>query len=233
MKLSHCFFVLYVLAGVNSISMAQAPGSTQDPVYGFDPFLYNGRMYYFSPPPGTVGSQYLFDAFDPQGLLTIKGVTYKNLSLNYDIYNQQLIMEYRNSLGSPCLVAISDAWLQSFSLGGSYFETVSEINQDKSIYQVLGKGPAKVLYYRNRELLFDNMKTSKNYYFSVIRMKKYVQVEGKFTPIYTNRNFIKAFKPGVQNALKKYMRSNGINVKDASDKIMTNLINYCNTLPGL
>jgi hypothetical protein len=225
--------LLLLLAVVSIAAVAQVPSGSQDPVYGFDPFLYNGRMYYFSPQPGTLGTQYLSGEFDSRGSVTVKGVTYANLVLNYDLYNQQLIMEYRNSLGSSCLVAISDAWLESFTLGGSYFEIVTEANADKRIYQVLGKGPAKVMYYRNRELLIDNMKSSKNHYFSTIRIKKYLQIQGNLTSYYTNWNFVKAFNPGIQNLIKKYIRNHSINVKEASDFSMTDLINYCNTLPGL
>lgn len=232
-KSTHCFLTLLFIAGISIAAVAQAPSGTQDPVYGFDPFLYNGRMYYFSPQPGTLGTQYLYDEFDLHGSLTVKGNTYSNLSLNYDLYNQQLIMQYRNSLGSPCLVAISDAWLESFTLGGSYFEILPEENPDKHIYQVLGYGAAKVMYYRNKELLLDNMKSSKNHYFSTIRMKKYLLIHGKLTSFNSNRNFVKAFNPEIHNSIKKYLRAKSINVKEANVFIITDLINYCNTLPRL
>lgn len=224
---------LLLMSIVSIAAVAQAPSGTRDPVYGFDPFLYNGRMYYYSPQPGTLGTQYLYDAFDPHGSLTVKGATYSNLVLNYDLYNQQLIMEYKNSLGSSCLVAISDAWLESFTLVGCNYEIVAEADGNKRIYQVLGKSPAKVLYYQAKELLLDNMKNSKDHYFSTIRMKKYVMTKGNLSAFYNNRSFVKAFNPGVHNLIKKHIRNHSINVKEASDLIMTELINYCNTLPGL
>lgn len=227
------FIFLLILVVVSKAAFTQAPSNNHDPVYGFDPFLYNGRIYYFYPPPGTAGTQYLLDEFDPHGTLTVRGVTYSNLALNYDIYNQQLIMKYVNTLGSSSLVAISDAWLDSFTLGDGYFELISEASAGKRIYQVLGDGNKKVMYYQNREMLIDNAKSYKNYYFSTIRMKKYVFTDGSITSFNTNRNFIKAFKPGIQDLIMKYIRNNRIDVKKANNLIMTDLINYCNTLAGL
>ena len=55
---------------------AQDTKKNSDQIYGFDPLLYNGRVYYFYPQPGTGGSQYLFDSFDESGSITIRGVTY-------------------------------------------------------------------------------------------------------------------------------------------------------------
>jgi len=232
-KLLPRYLLLLLMSVISITAVAQATSDNHDPVYGFDPFLYNGRIYYFYPPPGTSGTQYLLEEFDPHGTLTVRGITYSNLTLNYDIYNQQLIMKYQNSLGSPSLVAISDAWLDSFTLGDKYFEIISEASNGKRIYQVLGNGNEKVMYYQNREMLIDNAKSYKNYYFSDIRMKKYLFIEGNLTSFNTNRNFVKAFKPAVQDLIMKYIRKNRIDVKKANSIIMTDLINYCNTLTGL
>jgi hypothetical protein len=142
-------------------------------------------------------------------------------------------MKYVNALGSSSLVAISEAWLESFTLGSRYFEMISETNTGKRIYQVLGSGHEKVVYYQSREMLIDNAKNYKNFYFSSVRTKKYVLTGSKLNSYNTNRNFIKAFKPGIQDLIMKYIRNNRIDVKKANDLIMTDLINYCNTLAGL
>lgn len=233
MKILPRILILLILVVVSKTALAQAQSNNYDPVYGFDPFLYNGRTYYFYAPPGTAGTQYLLEEFDQHGTLTVRGVTYSNLSLNYDIYNQQLIMKYVNKLGASSLVAVSDAWLDSFTLGNADFEIISGTNNEKRIYQVMGNGNKKVLYYQNREMLIDNTKSYKKYYFSAVRIKKYVFTDGNLTSFSTNRNFVKAFKPVIQDSIMKYIRNNRIDVKKANSLIMSDLINYCNTLAGL
>lgn len=225
--------ILILMVVVSTTAIAQAPSDNYDPVYGFDPLLYNGRMYYFYPQPGTGGNQYLHDEFDSQGSITLRGVTYTNQNINYDIYNQQLVLKYKDAIGSTKLIEVSLAWLDSFTLGDRYFEIISEASTGKRIYQVLGNGNEKVMYYQSRDMLIDNAKSYKNYYFSSVRMKRYVLSGSRITSFTTNRNFIKAFKPGIQDLIMKYIRNNRIDVKKANDLIMTDLINYCNTLSGL
>jgi hypothetical protein len=211
---------------------AQAQDQNPDQVYGYDPLLYNGKVYSFYPVRGTGGTQYLFDTFDSLGSITVRGVTYTNLTLNYDIYNQLLILKYKNAIGSQSLVEISYAWLEKVYLWGSNFETFTEHNLDKCLYQVIGKGDEKIMYYLSKELLIDNLKSSKNHYFSSGRKEMFLNRDGQLISFKNNNSFLKAFNLSDQTFIKAYLRSQKINVKTASDIIMTDLINYCNRLSG-
>ena len=123
-------FLLLLLTAVSSINaFAQASSVNHDPVYGFDHLLYNGKVYSFYPLPGTGGTQYLFDTFDSLGSITVRGVTYTNISLNYDIYNQLLILKYKNAFGSQSMIEISYAWLEKAIIWGINFETRSALSR--------------------------------------------------------------------------------------------------------
>lgn len=210
---------------------AQVSTKNQDPVYGFDQLLYNGKVYYYYPLPGTAGTQYLFDTFDSLGSITVRGVTFNNINLNYDIYNQHLILKYKNDIGSQSLIEISYAWLEKASFHGSDFITLTRPNSTKRLYQVIGSGPEKILYYRSKELLVDNMKSTKNHYFTSGRKDMYVMTGGTLLLFKSNRDYIKSFNQSRQPLIKTYLHKNKINVKSASDMIMTDLINYCNRIP--
>jgi hypothetical protein len=213
-------------------SFAQASSEGQDQVYGLDPLLYNGRIYYFFPQPGTVGTQYLNRDFDRQCEITLRGVTYRNLEANFDILNQELILKYKNALGATNLIALSRAWLEAFELGGCHFETLTLKDTTKRIYQVLGSGTEKILYYRSKELLVDNFKTTGNRYFSDARKEMSVSTGNGIQGFRNNRGFVRAFDALRQDRIKKYLRKQKINVKTADDKVMTELINYCFTTTG-
>jgi hypothetical protein len=201
-----------------------------DPVYGFDPTLYNGREYAFFPPFNTGGNQYFYGNGFETGSATIRNVTYNSLSLNYDIYNQQLILKYKNSLDVPTLIILSDAWLESFSIKGLNFEIISLQDTLKRIYQVLGVGPNRILYYWGKKLKLDSNEGSKNYFFSDAKKEMNVYSENRILRYWNNKTFCSLFMPEKKIALKEYLRKNKINVKKATDRIMTDLILYCNTL---
>lgn len=225
-------FLLLLSITVNSISaIAQVPTNDHDPVYGYDPLLYNGKLYYFYK-PGTGGTQYLHENFDTQGTITLRGITFTNLSINYDIYNQILVLKFKDAIGSNKLIEVSYAWLESFTLGGYPFEYIGESNSTRRIYQVLGSGSKKILYFYRKDMLLHNQAISGLYYFSKPIKEKYVFIDNRIVKFSNNKGFISAFSPTQQVLLKKYMRKQSINVKNASDIVLTDLINYCKTLGG-
>ena len=211
---------------------SQEQNDTHERVYGYDPLLYNGRVYYFYPQPGTGGTQYLLDAFDTHGTITLRGVTYTNLTINYDIYNQLLVLKYKNAIGSASLIEISEAWLEKFDLEGRHFEILTGNDTTKRIYQVVGKGNDKILYFREKQMLLHNLEVSGLYYFSKVIKEMYVLSGKRLVKFSNNRSFIAAFSPSEKELIKKYLRKNNLNVKKANDFKMNELINYCNTLGG-
>ena len=135
--------LLFNLSGIS----AQQSSIGVDDVYGSDPLVIQWKTLYFFPPSNTGGNQYFSGPRFETGSATIRSVTYNGLALNYDIYNQKLILEYKNNLGATSLIIISDAWLETFSFKGLNFELISSQDTLKRIYQVLGTGPDRILYY--------------------------------------------------------------------------------------
>jgi len=231
-SLSRLIFLLSLVFS-SLLAFSQAAGDDPDRVYGFDPLLYNGRLYTFFPQPGTGGTQFLFNKFDTIGSVTLRGVTYSNLTLNYDIYSQQLVLKYYSTMGSASLIEISCAWLEKFELGGCHFKIETETDTTKRIYQVLGDGTEKIKYYRKKELLLYNQPISGIYYFSKVNREMYVLTGNRMIKFKNNRGFVAAFSSSKQELIKKYLRNHNIKVTKANDLSMTELINYCNTLGRL
>jgi hypothetical protein len=166
--ISRIVLLIILLFTVSGVAAQQTSIST-DEVYGSDPLLYNGKYYTFFPPLNTGGNQFLTDRQFEVGSVTIRGVTYTDLLLNYDIYNQQLILKYKNRTGATNLIIVSDAWLESFSFGGISFEMISTPDTLKRIFQVLGTGPNRILYYWKKNLSLDSFYGAKNHIFSVAK----------------------------------------------------------------
>jgi hypothetical protein len=220
----------FVVASVTTY--AQTSSQNNDPVYGYDPLLYNGRVYSFFTQPGTDGTQYMYDEFDNQGSITLRGVTFTNLSINYDIYNQQLILRYSDARGSIKYIEISKAWLESFTINGCNFNYFTKTDSSQRIYQVLGSGKERILYYHTKDLSIDNMGTAAGRFFTKAMKVSYVLSNKQLISYKNNGNFIKAFVPAKQDLIRTYIRRHSINVRKSNDIIMTELINYCNTLAG-
>ena len=230
MKTTFRIFLFFSLLFAYAFTYAQSSTIEPDKVYGLDPLLYNGKIYNFVPPAAIEGTPYFDGADFVKGSIKLRGVTYENLLLKYDVFHQQLILQYKNNLGADNQIVISDAWLEAFNLEGHHFEMRSNLDSLKGIYKVMGTGTYRILYSFRKELLLDSRLGATNRLFSESRRETYLLSGTKLSKYNTNRQFTKSFGPSKQVMLKKYLRLQKINVKKASDQDITELINYCNTI---
>jgi hypothetical protein len=232
--MQYCRFLFLLAFALSSlIALSQTTSENTDHVYGHDPLLYNGRIYSFFPVVGTGGTQYLNEKADIHGAVRLRGVTYTDLSLNYDLYNQLLVLQYKNAMGSPAMIEISSAWLEMFDLDGCHFEVERITDTTTRIFQVLGKGNFKIVYYRRKELQINTQSASRNRYFTDVIREMYVKKDDRLVKYKNNRSFISVFSKPQQEEIKKYIRKQKIKVKKANDQKITDLINFCNTLSGI
>lgn len=222
---------IFLLAAVSVVD-AQQSSNSKDEIYGSDPLLYNGRFYTFFPPLNTGGSQFFTDSQFEIGSVTLRGVTYTDLLLNYDIYNQQLILRHKNITGGTNLIIVSDAWLEKFDFKGKKFEVISIQDTVKRIFQVLGSGPNLLMYQWNKGLLLGNFNGDKKHVFSDAKKEMNMFNGVKILKFRNNKSFYFLFDPEKRIAVKEYLHDHKINVKKASDPIMTELIYFCNSLYG-
>jgi hypothetical protein len=200
-----------------------------DKVYGLDPLLYNGKKYSYFLPSGTGGNQFLASSAFVEGDMVIRGKGVKGVLLNYDIYNQKLLLQYADETGAFQIIEVSEAWLEHFSLGDMNFIYLAGNEQDR-IYQALGDGPYRVLYYWRKSLKLSNSMGDGNYTFSPPVKTRYVLVNGELHPFRSKGSLIRIFDPAHKPAIKRYFHENGINPKKASDQAMTELINFIGNL---
>ncbi len=223
--------VLFVLAQIAPfISEAQNAHMQDDQIYGLNPQLYNGKYYSFFLPPDTKRTPFLKDSAFLKGSVTINNTRYDHLSLNYDIYNQQLILRYKTRVGNTQLIIISDAWLQSFTLGDKHFERIKVSDTSKRIFQVLGEGKTRILYYWRKNLALSNSYGATNFVFSKPVRKSFIQFGNTLMRYGNNKHFIRLFTPDIQAKIAKYLHRNRVNVKKSDDRTITRLIRYCNTI---
>lgn len=221
--------MIYLLTTVTFVA-AQQSSTSNNEVYGSDPLLYNGRFYTFFPASNTGGNQYFTNNQFEIGSITLRGVTYTDLMLNYDIYNQMLILKHKNLSGGTNLIIISDAWLEKFDFNGKKFEVIAIQDTVKRIFQVMGSGPNLFMYYWKKDLILENFNGGKNHIFSDAKKEMNLFNGIRVKEFRNNKSFYLLFgnKKGI--TLKRYLRDHKIHVKKASDPVMTELINFCNSL---
>jgi hypothetical protein len=209
--------------------ISQDAAETIDRVYGLDQLLYNGKKYIYFLPPGTNGDQFIFSTDFILGDVKLKGQVFTNASLNYDIYNQQLLLQYAGETGTFNIIEVSKAWLENFRLGDMVFQYLV-FDQGPRFYQVIGGGTVKILYYWRKNLKLDAAYGSMNYTFSPPVKERFVLTGGNPRSFGNNRSFLALFEPGHKQEIRNYMHQNRIIVKKSTDRTMKELADFIGNL---
>ena len=225
MKINLCLLLLIILFSISGTLISQDAVTILDRAYGLDQTLYNGKKYNYFLPSGTNGHQYLFSPDNVVGSVTLKGKCYQDITLNYDIFNQQLLLQYEDERGALNIIEVSKAWIKSFRIGNMNFEFLN-LEKDPHFYQVLGEGQVRILYYWRKNLNLDVAIGSSDFTFTPAVRDSYLFMDGQLKPFSTNRSLIRLFDPGHRPKIKSYLRKNKVKVKKASDQAMAEMLTF-------
>ena len=205
--------------------VSQVPFPGPDEIYGPDPLLYNGKKYTYFLPSSAIGHQYLSTTDYSFGSVTIRGKHFKAVLLNYDIYNQQLLLKFTNTTGGTSIIELSKAWLESFQFEGKDFICLGQA-EDVIFYQVLGNDEARFLYLWRKDFKVEQGTGKGVFTFSTPKKSAFLMSHGEVMPFSGNRSLLKLFQEGERTGIKNYLKTNNLRVKTASDKEMADLANY-------
>jgi hypothetical protein len=198
--------------------------------YDTDPVLVNGKLYIFHLPGGTDGNQFISGSKYEDGSLLLKGIYYEGLKLNYDVYNQEVIMTYQNNSGAINQLIVPDGWLEGFFLGDRKFELYFIEPGRKKIFQVIGDDSIRVLYHWRKSLELSHVHGATNYVFSKPIRTMYLFVNSRINQYRNNKSFYTLFDPDKASKIRDYLRSNRINVRKADDGSIAAMIDFCNSM---
>lgn len=235
MKIRSIISFLLILTFASANCYAQTKALSANQVYGLNPLLYNGPFYTFFPAANTKGSQFLDGPEFMKGSVLIRGEKFNNLLLNYDVYNQQVVLKYKTQLSNVKEIVLLKIWLKFFNLGKKHFEILSFSGSKSRIYQVIGKGHYQIFYTWGKNYDLNNSFGATNYAFSKPIRDAYLREGNKLLHYKNNKSFVALFSPKYKPLINKYLRENGIKLnrlKKSKPQVVLNLINYCNTLAG-
>lgn len=193
-----------------------------DQKYGFDPVLFNGKKYSFFPASIIKGHQYLEQPDFTPGELILKGKVYRNVLLNFDIYNQLLLMKYYDDLNAACIIEISNAWLDGFTISGRRFVAITNSNKT-SLYEVIGNDWLHVLYSWSKQIKIEP--ATSNQAFTKAFRSSFIQINGKMIIYRSKKQFLSSFDQDTRALIQRFLHSRHIRFNQINNQQMEELIN--------
>jgi hypothetical protein len=196
--------------------------------YGSDADLVNGEKYFY-PYIQSQGDPFFLS--EPRASeITIEGKEFSGQELRYDLFNQQLVLDYTDLYGATSSLILRNEWIESFSLEAYFFKKMRGPDGETGYFQVVFEGAVSCVYFWRKEYLLNLASGVREYYFTDPTKVSFLVIGEEFRSYRGNSSFLKLFDSEPQKAIKQFLRQSKIKVKKASDSQMHHLIEYCNSL---
>jgi hypothetical protein len=191
--------------------------------------LLNGEKYYY--PYGTaLGTPYL--PSQGGGSLQIRGTVYTHQQLKYDIYNQQLVLEYHDLTHPPVSIVVSIEWLDSFTLGDKIFKKYAGYEGKLRLGQAIYEGKFSCIYFWKKTYSPELQNGTKRFEFSDPERTAFILNDQQWTQFSGKGSFKKAFPKVYQEPVRQLIKQSRIRIRKATDREMRSLMELINQIPG-
>jgi len=194
-----------------------------------DPIIQNG-IYYENTYYNARGHQFLEETRFNAGTVVFRNKEYRGVSINYDIFNQQVILS-KKSGDVLRMNILTEKFLSAFSINGRQFIRTAFEGNNTGFYQVLQETDNLSCYYYwykdRRESLEGNFRI---YSFSEPLRKSYVLFKNDLYRFKNNRSFLRIFPDDAKPEIRRFLKRNSLSVKKADNITMSRVIRFCDTL---
>jgi hypothetical protein len=217
--ISVCFFGFDI--GNSQDTLIRSILSQYSEIYS-DPSGYlDGRRNTFIYPAASGNPWFMLTGAVQTVLETNKGI-YRDLLLNYDILNDELILTFRDTSGMESIM-INKNIIRGFNLFGSRFINMySVLLPDPGFYEEVYRGKLNFYIKYKKTLIRQSGPVQYEYRYNII---KYLVKENKCWTISNNRSLYNALGDK-KNEIRSFLRENQILVRSASNSELIRALRY-------
>jgi hypothetical protein len=196
-----------------------------DHLNGPDYNLLNGRQYDLL----NSGKSHPFfntDRYRP-GSLLLNGETYDSITINYDIFDQQLTLQYPGNSGQDLKVVLNREMIDHFQIDGLTFRLMSFPETGSSFFQVLSSSDMSCFLLWKKTLSRSTASGNTSYKYSKQSREVYLQREGRLYVVRSRSSFTSIYDEAYRKEIKEFLRREKIRFRKASNEKLGELMNFC------
>ena len=200
-----------------------------DQSYGEDFNLRSGKQYahhYFD----VSSHQFFNSALYREGSLTIKGNKYAGVLINYDIYNQLLVLQHTDYSGRTELLQLTEEFIEQFTIDGKLFVKMTFQQTGTSFFQVIQSGKLACLSYWEKDLVYSPSAMESSYSFNKQLRRTFLLKEEQLRSFSSKSSFVKNFNQEIQHDIKRYLRREKMYFRQLSDENLIRILEFCNSI---
>lgn len=217
------------LAQDRSVPSLEGISERAEEQYGPDPDLLNGRKYNFRY-RSAEGNPFFEVYGESPSVIQIKGKRYEDQRIRFDIYRQQLILDFTDLSGATSSIVLNGEMVDHFSLGYIEFGKFPDKNGEERFGQVVYRDRISCVYFWKKNYQSE-LKDGQRYFNFSGPLRDAVIIRGDQVCAYKNKtSFLKCFLKEDRKDLKMQMRQQRINPRKATDQQMQVLMKYVNQI---
>ena len=196
-----------------------------DHLNGPDYNLLNGRQYDLLN-SGKSHPYFNTDRYRP-GSLLLNGEAYDSITINYDISDQQLTLQYPGNSGQDLKVVLNREMIDHFQIDGLTFRLMSFPETGSSFFQVVSSGDMSCFLLWKKTLYRSNVSGNTSYKYSKQSREVYLQREGRLYVVRSRSSFTSIYDEAYRKEIKEFLRREKIRFWNASDEKLGELMDFC------
>lgn len=182
--------------------------------HGLDQELFNGLQYYER------YAHFLGDPYFPEnvfyhGAITLRGTEHTGVQLKFDIYAQQLILEYTDFQGRYNQLIIDPVHIDAFQLGSYRFDKFSLTGEEPVFYQVVHAGPVTCYIHWEKHLTSTSYDFQFTHEFTKPAGTLYLKYRGQTYPVTSRKVLSGIFPDPLQRKIRRYLRQERYSFREA------------------
>jgi hypothetical protein len=197
-----------------------------DYLNGPDYNLLNGRQY-DRLNSGTSHPFFNTDRYRA-GTVVLNGETYDSILINYDIYDQQVILQvpgWISDLNNK--VVLNRERIDHFQIDGKKFRKMSSPGTGTSFFQVMSSGGISCYLLWTKKLYRSSTASNARIRYLKQSREIYLQREDRLFRIKNRASFAGFFDEAYRKEIKEFLRREKISFRDASDEQLGELMSFC------
>jgi hypothetical protein len=200
-------------------------------IYGTDDILVNGTTYRPLHPIAS-GDPFFINGIFVHGQLNLKGRSFQNVLLKFDIEQQKLILKHFVDGAKFELIAFNNNYIKSFSLHGRFFVNIDDLiknDKAKGFYELIYQGD--FLFVREYKKVFVSTFSDKYPYgkYSDTKTTNFLFLEGEKFKISKRKDLYNLF-PQHKVLIKKFMKEHKIKLRKSNNNKLNILMQYCDEI---
>jgi hypothetical protein len=197
-----------------------------DYLNGPDYMLLNGRQYDL--PYSSNSHPYFNTDRYRHGSLLLNGEAYDSILINYDIYDQQVILQvpgWISDLNNK--VVLNREKINHFQIDGLMFRKMSFPETGTSFFQIMYSGEISCYLLWTKKLYRSSTSINARYKYLKQSREIYLQKEDQLFHVKNKSSFTSIFDEAYRKDIKEFLRQEKIRFRNASDEKLGELMNFC------